>query len=586
MNKFTLILAVVLALFQSSTAQTVADIIADSPVHNTLEAAVFEAGLTETLDQPGTFTVFAPTDSAFNALPAGTIPALLADIETLTNILLYHVLGSVEPSNNLFDGRILTTLNGLELTVSVTDNGIFINGIPVSFANITATNGIVHVIDAVLLPAPIPVTSCYPTSLISFDQKKKNDGTTIADSRSNPLNALNMPENSDEPTSENNVNFVSLGFGGEIVLGFDGAIRNGEGDDIMVYETTFNSGPNNDCRRWPEKIDVYASQDNCNWVYLGRGCQDASFDLGALSWAQYVRIRDVSNPSGGLFSNTVDDGYNLDGVSCLNGSLENPQMDNLVVGYAAEVVEYLPQPRANQTPIAEARRIPEMALGAPQNTNTVNFVALGFGGVLELKFDYAVFDQEGPELLIVETSYGNPACNSYPERASVEGSLDGETWISLTSEDICQDGLIDINNAGVIQYVRIIDRSAASQFSGSADGFDVDAVVVLNSGCGEPIDQSRVQDNVLTFDEVSSASVYPNPFTNTLQLEVTTGHQDNSVLIEINNYLGQQISNERLNVSNSTSIIHQMNTGELKQGVYFITITSDSSKETLKVIKN
>ena len=181
MNKFTLILAVVLALFQSSTAQTVADIIADSPVHNTLEAAVFEAGLTETLDQPGTFTVFAPTDNAFNALPAGTIPALLADIETLTNILLYHVLGSVEPSNNLFDGRILTTLNGLELTVSVTDNGIFINGIPVSFANITATNGIVHVIDAVLLPAPIPVTSCYPTSLISFDQKKKNDGTTIAD---------------------------------------------------------------------------------------------------------------------------------------------------------------------------------------------------------------------------------------------------------------------------------------------------------------------------------------------------------------------------------------------------------------------
>jgi len=565
---------------------SVADVIANSENHTILEAALGAAGLTETLDQPGAFTVFAPTDNAFNALPVGTIPALLADIETLTSILLYHVVGSVEPSSDLFDGRILTTLNGLDLIVSVTDNGIFINGVSVSLADITATNGVVHVIDAVLTPAPIPVTSCYPTSVISFEQKKQNDGTTITDSRSNPLNALNMPEDSDEPTSEDNLNFVSLGFGGEIILGFDAAIRNGEGDDIMVYETTFNSGPNNDCRRWPEKIDVYASQDNCNWVYLGRGCQDASFDLGVLSWAQFVRIRDVSNPSGGLFSSTVDDGYNLDGVSCLNGSLENPQMDNLVVGYAAEVVNYFPQPRANQTPVAESRSIPEQALGEPQNTNTVNFVALGFGGVLELKFDYAVFDQEGPELLIVETSYGNPVCNSYPERASVEGSLDGETWFSLTSEDICQDGLIDINNAGVIQYVRIIDRSAASQFSGSADGFDVDAVVVLNSGCGESIDQSKVQDNVLTLDEVSSASVYPNPFSNSLQLDVTTGLQDNSVLIEISNYLGQQISSERMNVSTSSNIVHQVNTEALQKGVYFVTITTNSAKETLKVIKN
>lgn len=133
---------------------TVVDIIVDSPVHNTLEAAVLAADLAGTLSGEGPFTVFAPTDDAFAALPAGTIDALLADPQgLLTEILLYHVVGAEVLSSDLSDGQTAMTLNGQDLTVSITNDGVFINDAQVIVADIVTDNGVVHVIDAVLLPS-------------------------------------------------------------------------------------------------------------------------------------------------------------------------------------------------------------------------------------------------------------------------------------------------------------------------------------------------------------------------------------------------------------------------------------------------
>ena len=133
---------------------TVVDVIVDSPVHNTLEAAVLAADLAGTLSGEGPFTVFAPTDDAFAALPAGTIDALLADPQgLLTEILLYHVVGAEVLSSDLSDGQTAMTLNGQDLTVSITNDGVFINDAQVIVADIVADNGVVHVIDAVLLPS-------------------------------------------------------------------------------------------------------------------------------------------------------------------------------------------------------------------------------------------------------------------------------------------------------------------------------------------------------------------------------------------------------------------------------------------------
>jgi uncharacterized surface protein with fasciclin (FAS1) repeats len=141
-------------------ATTILDIVVNSDVHNTLEAAVLAAGLQGALSGPGPLTLFAPTDAAFAALPAGTIDALLADpTGLLTQILLYHVVGASALSTDLSDGQVIATLNGADVTVTINGNGVFINNAQVIVADIIADNGVVHVIDAVLLPVPSSVES-------------------------------------------------------------------------------------------------------------------------------------------------------------------------------------------------------------------------------------------------------------------------------------------------------------------------------------------------------------------------------------------------------------------------------------------
>lgn len=132
---------------------TVVDVIVNSDVHNTLEAAVVAAGLVETLSGTGPFTVFAPTDNAFAALPAGTVETLLADpTGTLTQILLYHVVGAQALSTDLTNGQTVATLQGQTVTVTINTDGVFINDAQVTVADIVTDNGVIHVIDAVLLP--------------------------------------------------------------------------------------------------------------------------------------------------------------------------------------------------------------------------------------------------------------------------------------------------------------------------------------------------------------------------------------------------------------------------------------------------
>ena len=138
---------------------TVVDIIVNSPDHTTLEAAVIAAGLADDLSGTGPFTVFAPTDAAFNALPAGTVAALLNDIPALTNILTYHVVGAEAFSTDLTDGQMIMTLQGSDVEVTINGNGVFINNAQVTVADLEAENGVVHVINAVLLPASVGISS-------------------------------------------------------------------------------------------------------------------------------------------------------------------------------------------------------------------------------------------------------------------------------------------------------------------------------------------------------------------------------------------------------------------------------------------
>jgi len=137
----------------SSYAADIVDTASSNGSFKTLVAAVQAAGLVETLKGAGPFTVFAPTDEAFAALPAGTIDDLLKpeNKDKLTKILTYHVVSGKVMSADLKDGMKAATVEGAEITVDL-DNGAMVNDAKVVTADVAADNGVIHVIDKVLMP--------------------------------------------------------------------------------------------------------------------------------------------------------------------------------------------------------------------------------------------------------------------------------------------------------------------------------------------------------------------------------------------------------------------------------------------------
>ena len=121
---------------------------------NTLVTAIQEAGLVEALKADGPFTVFAPTDQAFSELPEGTLDNLLENTDQLANVLLYHVVaGKVMAEDVLgMDGMMVETLLGETIEISIRDGMVYINDAQVITTDIETSNGVIHVIDTVLVP--------------------------------------------------------------------------------------------------------------------------------------------------------------------------------------------------------------------------------------------------------------------------------------------------------------------------------------------------------------------------------------------------------------------------------------------------
>jgi uncharacterized surface protein with fasciclin (FAS1) repeats len=137
---------------------TIVDVAVANGSFTTLVAAVQAAGLVETLSGEGPFTVFAPTDDAFAALLDDlglTAEELLADTELLTAVLTYHVIAGEVPASTVvtMDGQSAATVNGAEVTISVDGDAVKVNDANVIIVDVDASNGIIHVIDSVLLPA-------------------------------------------------------------------------------------------------------------------------------------------------------------------------------------------------------------------------------------------------------------------------------------------------------------------------------------------------------------------------------------------------------------------------------------------------
>lgn len=140
------------AATEPTPTETIVELASGSAELETLVAAVGAAGLADALSGPGPFTVFAPSDASFEALPSGTVDALLAgqNGDVLEELLLGHVVSGSYEASELTDGQVLTALSGDELVVSIDGGAVAVNGAVVQAADVRATNGVVHVVGSVI----------------------------------------------------------------------------------------------------------------------------------------------------------------------------------------------------------------------------------------------------------------------------------------------------------------------------------------------------------------------------------------------------------------------------------------------------
>ncbi|MBE2224730.1 MAG: fasciclin domain-containing protein, partial [Anaerolineae bacterium] len=162
-------------------SNSIVDIAVNDGRFNTLVTAVTAAGLAETLAGEGPFTVFAPTDDAFTALPAGTVEGLLEDPQgALTNVLLYHVVAGKVMASDVVGLDSATTMSGEDIAISASDAGVFLNeNVQVIITDIEADNGVIHVIDAVLLPPSMMAEEELP-SIAEIAAEAGNFNTLLA----------------------------------------------------------------------------------------------------------------------------------------------------------------------------------------------------------------------------------------------------------------------------------------------------------------------------------------------------------------------------------------------------------------------
>lgn len=167
------------------------------------------------------------------------------------------------------------------------------------------------IVAALLLPATLAYAAApdgagpWADTVVSATQGLRKNGSAVLPARSDPSDALGVAENTASDST-----FFSLGFGGQIVLGFDNAICNGEGNDVELVEVTNEPYPN-------EAVEVYVSQNGSTFVLAGTVTKDGSVSLPTdMPWAKYVKLVDVSDPA--LFPAEAD-AYDLDGVKALSG---------------------------------------------------------------------------------------------------------------------------------------------------------------------------------------------------------------------------------------------------------------------------
>ncbi|WP_179333261.1 T9SS type A sorting domain-containing protein [Winogradskyella costae] len=427
----------------------------------------------------------------------------------------------------------------------------------------------------------IPSDVCYGSGALNYIPGLDSNGNalTVAE-RMDTNKALGQPEMDDS------LNFLSLGYGGEVTITFDGVVYNNEGPDIEVVETTFG---NASFSSYPESADIYVSQNGIDFYLIGSVLTDDAGDLDIsnapifLSYITEVKIIDTT-PSGSI----SDDGFDLDGVVALTGCNE-PMLPTPAGCYASDYFNYVEGTKKNGGVIDAIRtETPSNVLGEPESTDDYVFTSLGYGGEVTLTFGGAVYNQEGPDLVIVETTFGNYlGCDSYKEYANVYVSADDINYHFAGT--VCKsDNTIDISDAGgfsFIYYVKIVNND---ELSTTEDGYDLDGVIAIGT-CEEFDYQAYAeQQRLLSVNTVNAEELgfttYPNPTNGVSYIEFTPQTTGN-VSIEVFDINGRNVGrifNEEAYPGKVYKA--EFNASNLAAGLYVYKITTGNSSITKKFV--
>ena len=458
-------------------------------------------------------------------------------------------------------------------------------------------------------------------------------------SRSVPAQAL-VAEQSDITGA---MNFFSLGFGGQIVMRASDWIMNGPGNDFTVFETTWG---NPTCRPTnSEQALVEVSQDGVNWITPGaltvgpggayNACYNAAFDIAPLMSAQYIRITDRTNPAWNVQGDGVD-GYDVDGIKVNyemppTGSTPNNPVCGYSQGVASQYVgaagnfpgrgivslrKDITKANINEAGFTSAELSNPGLRDSGPASGSYNFWSLGFGGWACLQLPYTVFNGPGPEFYSFETTWNNQPCPNYPEKANVSVSVDGVNWSSTVL--ICKDALgipgtsaaIDLSafgpEFGAVNFIKFQDASNPADFGGGADGYDMDNIWIAQVPPPPPgqTPQAFSCDNAITVRRAfpqDATSLYTEGGVpeEMFPLEIVGGNvvdsklsflatiaEDGGYSYTVRNSQGRQVIEGAFKGSLYETPKAEVDVNSLPNGVYFLTLTSNSTKETVKFVKN
>lgn len=242
---------------------------------------------------------------------------------------------------------------------------------------------------------------------------------------------------------------------------------------------------------------------------------------------------------------------------------------------AMEVVSYVQGKQSNGSNVPANRSNVSKVLQYDGQNRDGEFFSLGFGGHVIVKMEGGIINRPGNDLKIYETSFGQPACSSYPEQAEIWVSKDNVNY--HLAGTVCQDGEVDIAPLDWIQYVKIVDVSVASQFGGVVDGFDVDGITCV------PYVPGRAAAAYNTAISAPVVTLAPNPVSTTMNITFFNAQIQQNASVYVYDLNGRMVLNRMQKIEAGDTTIPVDVTG-LKSGIHFVTIESEEFSFNEKIM--